>query len=284
MVFDELATQLSSLKWQDYATIASILFGVVTLFAYIDQRRSSKGYEAILDIAKRNLDYEISQDKIKESREAIQKLDEHRNELTKLVKREIPSLARAAALREQAKVLSDSTAKNYSQWKKVTNELKEIPSEATIDQSVLDEVSSILVPEYERRTSKDTLRDQITIFSIGVVLLNNFLSNIFQIFRMPTEIIEIGNIFLAIFLASIGIRFFKLSFDGREVQKLRHQLYLFAYGSILAMGIIFSVIGLIATASGTIDERQIGVIFLAMGIMVITSGLLIYPRMKVYFK
>jgi hypothetical protein len=53
------------LRWQDWLTIGGFFLGLVTLLAYIEQKRSTRDASQIAQWAERNLDKAISEDEFK---------------------------------------------------------------------------------------------------------------------------------------------------------------------------------------------------------------------------
>ena len=79
---------IQALKWQDWATAASFIFGLITLIAYIDQRRSAKQSQPVLEFARRHVSKDITEESIRSlvaQQRAIQ--DQINQNLPRLVNR-----------------------------------------------------------------------------------------------------------------------------------------------------------------------------------------------------
>jgi len=92
---ETILCSISNLKWQDWAAAVGIIFGIITLLAYLDQRRANKKQNTLIEFVKRHVDKEVTE-------ETIRKLDAQREALQRQVREHIPALARSAVLREQA--------------------------------------------------------------------------------------------------------------------------------------------------------------------------------------
>src|SRR5687767_6977247 len=95
------------LRWQDWLTIGGFFFGLVTLLAYIEQRRSTKDASKIAQWAERNLDKAISENEIKNL--LVQKAA-----MQEEISQNIPALARMAVIREQAEHHRTATAEHFA--------------------------------------------------------------------------------------------------------------------------------------------------------------------------
>lgn len=159
----EFLRALTQLGWKDWATIVGVLFGVVSMIAYFDQRRSAKQNADISEFLRRHVSKDISE-------ETIERLNAQRRAMEDQVNNNIPKLARRAVLREQEKVHADAVAKHFTEWQKLQEELKSDAADGGVDPAIEKIIVDRLLPQYERATQVDQLRTRTTILSVAVAI------------------------------------------------------------------------------------------------------------------
>jgi DNA-binding transcriptional MerR regulator len=165
---DQIIEFILSLTWQDWATAIGVIFGTITLIAYLDQKRSSKQQQTLLDFVERHLDKDISTDVIKE-------LAEQRRAMEEQIKFHIPNLARNAVLKEQAESHAQAISHHFKEWKQICSEL----DDSLIGEGLSPEIEEIITdrisPQYEKRWAIDNIRNRITVLSVVIAISSTFL-------------------------------------------------------------------------------------------------------------
>jgi energy-converting hydrogenase Eha subunit A len=241
------ATVVLSWDWQDLLTALGFMIGiisaVITAYGYIDQRRSSKDLKPVVEMAKLKIDWDLSQEKIKDSQHKIKNLEDQLN-------KQIPALARIAFLKNQAEFLSEAIGKSYSEWKKIEQELRGTQSEIQDDKSI-ESVILDLIPEYDKQKKRNALKDRITILGIMLVFFNNILPNMSETFNLGHIVYDItkpGQIIAAILLLITIIQLYTID---KEYQKMmnKYASTLF-YSSVLAVLLSIGIIAFLLFLSG----------------------------------
>jgi hypothetical protein len=257
----------SSWSWQDQVTaigiIATIISAIITIFSYLDQRRSSKNIKPLIESEKLKLDWDISQEKLKDSQDKLKNVEDQLN--TK-----IPALARIFFLKNQAEFLSDAIGRSYSELKKIEKELNSTQSEIVIDKSIETAILD-LIPEYDRQKKRNALKDRITILGIALVFFNNILPNIAETLYLSRAVYLItqpGQIVAAILL--LGTIFQLYTMDKEYQKTINKYASTLFYSSVLAF-LLF--IGLLMILFLGMHEWELGIL---LGIFELTMVILLY--------
>ncbi len=233
-----LIDQIASLSPQDIVTIIGLITGIIGVIAYLEQRSISKDQKDIHEYVRLNLDYSITQKSLEELVNRHQKTEE---DLGK-----IPVIARISILKEQANILSGLVAKYYSEWKSISDELKALPQKAEIDPFIERTIIDKVVPDYEKRRKRETLKDRITVLSIGLAFSKSVL---------PSETNLIIGLALAVPLASYAIQFIKVSAEDRELQNILKIIEATIYFGIPSIGLLLIILSIgIITLSDSYDN------------------------------
>jgi hypothetical protein len=252
---------MSKLTWQDLAAAAGVLFGIISTIAYLDQRRSSKNQSVLLEVAKRHVSKEISE-------ETIKQLDDQKKSLELEVSQRIPYLARQAVLKEQAQLHAKAAAQHFTAWRQITGELESTVNIEGMDPLFVSVIVDKLLPKYERDQEIELLRNRITGLSVVLALIST-------LFPYPLNVVV--SIAVAAPLLMSLIRFMKLQQDPRVEG---------AYTWGIAIGIYFSffiIAGgtstlLFMIGDGITEEGKILRIVLAILFLVGVAGLWPYLR------
>jgi hypothetical protein len=149
------------LTWQDWATALGVLFGILSLIAYIEQRRATKNQNVFVEFAKRNVDKQVTEEQLREL--ATQKLSMERQ-----VAQAIPALARSAVLGEQLAVHARALAEHYQRWVTISEELKSTnQQQADIDPAIRAAIEDKLIPSHEAAQRRDDLKTRLTILGVA---------------------------------------------------------------------------------------------------------------------
>lgn len=173
------------LKWQDWLTIGGFLFGIVTLIAFIEQRRSSGETAKLAKWAELNLDKSISEKEIKE-------LLERKAEMEIQITQSIPALARLAVLKEQMELHRKAISEHFSAWSELSKELGTTTTVPGLEQHIQDAIVDRIIPRFQQEQEIGRLRTRITVLSVGVAVASAMLpfglGSILAIFLAPALI------------------------------------------------------------------------------------------------
>jgi len=156
------------LKWQDYTTAVSLLFGIFTIIAYVEQRNSNKKNKDIMSFVEMNINKNVTEEEIKE-------LKNRKVTMESQVLLEIPKLARMSVLKEQVQVYEKIISESYLKMKKALIELNEQSTTDFIDPEIEKSILDKIVPEYERKNKLEREQTQLTIFSVCMGIIAAFL-------------------------------------------------------------------------------------------------------------
>lgn len=223
-------------QWQDWATAIGIIFGVVTLIAYLDQRRSNKHQNKLIEFVSRHLDKDISE-------ETIENLKKQQKEMQRQVQENLPALARAAVLKEQAELHASALAYHYNEWSKINTELENSPTQGKLDREIENIITDRISPKYEQKWALDEVRNRITILSATMALTSTFLFYPLNLFvAIP----------LALPLTKGVLEFFKLQGISQITAKRINTSYLIIYLSSITL---LASCGLFFLLSDNIDTE-----------------------------
>jgi hypothetical protein len=145
--------------WQDWVTIVSLVFGVVSLIAYLDQRRSAREMTILAKWAGLNLDKSMSEAQVRELLTQKAVMEEQ-------ITRKVPALARRAVLQEQSKLHEQAIAEHFATWQTIANELESKASLSVLEPQLQQALLDRIVPRYMRRERRDRLRTRVTVLSV----------------------------------------------------------------------------------------------------------------------
>ncbi len=151
---------ISHMTWQDWATSASVVFGIVTMIAYLEQRRSAKQQATLIEFARRHVDKEISA-------EELQRLATERAALEAQITQQIPQLARAAVLMEQAEMHARAIAGYYLQWQEISKEIENHGEITLLDPDLEAVVLDRVLPRFELQEKRERWCNRVTILSVA---------------------------------------------------------------------------------------------------------------------
>jgi len=151
-------------RWQDWLTIVGFLFGIVTLLAFIEQRRSARGTVKLVKWAELNLDKTISEEEIKQ-------LLAQKSAMEDQIAKNIPALARVAVLKEQAELHRGAIAVHYSAWQKLTSEIESATPVPGLDPQIQNVILDRIVPRFEREQEAIKLRTRLTVLSVSTAAI-----------------------------------------------------------------------------------------------------------------
>ncbi|MFQ6404513.1 hypothetical protein ACIDE9_07065 [Methylophilus sp. 'Pure River'] len=209
------------LEWKDWLTIGGFIFGIVTLIAYIEQRRSAKGTAALTKWAELNLDKTISEQEIK-------RLLAQKSEMEEQITKNIPSLARVAVIKEQAELHRQALAQHFSTWQKLTAELESSVPVPGLDPKIQNVILDQIIPRFQQEQEINKLRSRITVLSVSIAAASAVL---------PFGLGSMLAIMFAPALISAAIRLHALTEDSaNSFKSLRPFVHLAYVVATLVMG------------------------------------------------
>lgn len=217
----QMISFLVGLEWKDWLTIGGFIFGIVTLVAYIEQRRSAKGTAALTKWAELNLDKTISE-------QAIKELLAQKSAMEEQISKNIPELARVAVVKEQAELHRQAIAQHFSAWQELTAELGSSAPVPGLDPQIQNAILDQIIPRFQKEQEINKLRSRITVLSVGVAAASAVLP------------FGLGSMLAVVFapaLVSAAIRLHALTEDPADLFKSLRPLVHLAYAvSALAVG------------------------------------------------
>ncbi len=186
---------LSQIKCQDGVVIANFLFGLLTLAAYLDQRRSARQTATLAKWAELNLTKSISESDIRTLLKQKVAMEEE-------ITRRIPALARAAVLREQIDLHERALAEHAIGWQSATKELNLQAGLSGIDSNLQDAIFDRIVPRHIRQERRDRLRTRVAVLCIVLAVSSSL---------FPVPISTVMGILLAIPIIQIAFRLYVLN-------------------------------------------------------------------------
>ncbi|MCY7297452.1 hypothetical protein [Alteromonas sp. a30] len=257
---------LTDLKWQDIVAILGLIAGVVTVIAYIDQRRKSASDKKLIDFVERHLERDISKEEILDLQTQKRKMEEEVSIL-------VPQLARQAALRQQEHMLQTSLLSYYVEWKKAKEELDSLEIEISLDEKLEKAVLDRMVPEYERKEKEQSYKDRLTILSMGIV---------FARYILPYTVEDIVQIILAIALGITLFQYMAAKYQGSKHSKQAANAIL---GLYIFTGVVFLVFGAgLITYSDWDTEIAFGYAFSFFGLLSLAAVKWIRAKIYKYLK
>jgi hypothetical protein len=150
---------LNKIKTQDIISALSIVFGVVSLIAYIEQRKSSKKNKNIIEFLNRNVDKDITIDEINE-------LKSKKDTLESIVKEEIPNIGRVTILKDQQDFFQNQISQNYNSLLEVIKKLNYLGEKVDIEE-INPDIKEYIISEISPKNTKEKklrkVRDSIII-------------------------------------------------------------------------------------------------------------------------
>lgn len=208
---------LSQLKWQDWVTIFSLVFGIITLIAYLDQRRSGRGTAVLTKWAERNLDKSISEEQIRGLLAQKAAMEE---QITR-----IPALARAAVLQEQARLHEQAISEHISIWQTIRQELQSEAAFSGLDPQLRQAIFDHIFPRYMRHERRDRLRTRVTVLSVALAALSAVL---------PYPLNTAFGLLLAVPLLYAGARLYALNEDAARAFRVLQPWFHLGYAAVAA--------------------------------------------------
>ncbi|MFD3317814.1 hypothetical protein ACE414_09265 [Alteromonas macleodii] len=257
---------ITELKWQDIVAILGLIAGVVTVIAYVDQRRKAASEQKLIDFVERHLERDISKEEILDLQTQKKKMEEEVSVL-------VPQLARQAALRQQEHMLQTSLLSYYVEWKKTKEELDSLKIDISLDEKLEKAVLDRMVPEYERKEKEQSYKDRLTILSMGIV---------FSRYILPYAIEDTVQIIMAIALGITLFQYVVTKYQGSKYSK--HAAYTILVGYILAGLTSIAFGAALVTYSTWESEVAFGYAFLIFGLLMIIPIKWIKTKLYQYLK
>ena len=152
--------------WQNFFTGAGFIFGIITLIAYLDQRKTNKENNALLEFAKKE-----------SNKKLIEELESTKENLVHEVTNKIPGLGKVAILEEQANFYTKIINENYNELEKTKKLLESsgiIPSNE-LSPDIRNYILNHLSPKYKKDKLIDNIRDKIIVIFALIIAMDAFL-------------------------------------------------------------------------------------------------------------
>jgi len=241
-----------SLKWQDWAAIFGLLFGIVSLIAYYEQRRSASRSATLLKWAALNLDKSISEEQIKA-------LSEQKTAMEEQIARKLPALARTAVLQEQAQLHEKLAAEHFIAWQAIKREQQTESDRSGLDPQLQRAILDLIVPRYMRLDRRDRLRTRVTVLSVALAAFSAVL---------PFPLNSALGILMALPLLYAGARLYVLNEDTKQAYKIiRPYCHLCYICTALTLGAIGLYLFLFSV-QGPVNSRVGKMLLVAGGFLV----------------
>jgi hypothetical protein len=252
---------LSKLTWQDIVTGLSVVFGLVTLIAYLDQRKSNKAQSRMLEFVNRHLDKDITAEEIEELKDKKTKIYIDVND-------KLPVLGRITILQDQADFYTKGVVSNYIELKKINEQIFKLESDFKITDiapEIKDYILKEVSPKYRFEEWKSKMRDRLIILFALIVAMGAM--SPLWIFTFFIQI-PIG-----VYLIIDAFKYLMISLDEKEE---RAQIYFNGKILLYFAGIASIIFGLYLKFSNfnAIEDKLLGfntieIVFLIIGIMLI---------------
>ena len=239
---------------------------MVTVIAYIDQRRKSSSEKKLIDFVERHLERDISKEEIIDLQAKKRKMEEEVSVL-------VPQLAREAALRQQEHMLQTGMLSYYVEWKKTKEELDGLEIEISLDEKLEKAVLDRMVPEYERKEKEQSYKDRLTILSMGIVFAR-------YILLFGTE--GIVQIILAIALGITLFQYVVAKYQGSKYSKRSANIILGIYVILGLASLIFGIA--LVVFSNWESEIAFGYGFSSFGILILVPTMWVKAKIYEYLK
>jgi hypothetical protein len=220
---------LLQLGWRDWLAIGGFGFGLVTLLAYLEQRRSARGTATLAKWAELNLDKSISE-------EQIRNLLVQKAVMEEQVARKIPALARTAVLQEEASLHEKSISEHFAAWQNITRELQAESLHSGLDPQLQQAILDLIFPRYTRHERRDRFRTRVTVITVALAASAT-------VFPYPLN--SAVALLLVLPLAYAGARLYALNEDPthafRMLQPWCHLGYAAVALAVITTGLVFAI-------------------------------------------
>jgi hypothetical protein len=150
------------LTFHNIAEGLGIIFGLVGLIAFLDQKRSAREQADVMSYVKRNMTKEVTE-------ETIAALSGQLRQMEKQTKEELPKLARIAVLNEQEDRLKTALSEMYLQWKAIQVEIANVKT-VTLDAEIESAIADRMLPAYIRKQKAEGGRERLAILGAGMAV------------------------------------------------------------------------------------------------------------------
>jgi hypothetical protein len=252
-------SNLPQFTWQDWVAIISFTFGIVSLIAYYDQRRSTRRTASLIKWAELNLDKSISEEQIKSLLAQKEVMEEQ-------ITRKIPDLARNAVLQEEAKFHEKAVAEHFAALQAINRELQSESVDSSLDPQLQQAIIDLILPRYMRLDRRDRLRTRVTVLSVALAASSAI---------MPFPLNTAFGVLMALPLIYAGARLYALNVEepNRAFKVLRPYFHLVYIAIALTLGTI-GLFLIYYSDKGSVND-YVGKMFIFAGVFLAATYLLI---------
>ena len=179
-----------------------VFFGLITLVAFLNQRRDNRKYNAIIELVELNLDKKLTDKEIRE-------LKSKKSELEVFINDKLPNAARAIILQDQLEFYRQGIYHNYQSYKDIAEKLRIIDSDINTEElssDIRDLVLKDISPNYSSEKNRNKW--------LGYVIVN--LAVITVLYFLSFEVFQIVIFFLMILLFRNIANYLWISSEGRK--------------------------------------------------------------------
>lgn len=148
-------------------TIASTLFGAISIYDARKSKKELNKYTYLFDLAEKNIDKNLTLDELNRLREEKQAMD-------KVIKEEIPRQARITVLYDRLKADEEYLSQSYNRYKQTQEEFQKLQQEEKIQipKKILTEIEQQILPNYFIKEQKQKNMSMLTIISYATAFLS----------------------------------------------------------------------------------------------------------------
>ena len=260
----------TEIKWQDIVTMLSIVFGLISLVAYLDQRKSNKMQSQYLEFVSRQLDRDIT-------KEEVDHLINKKSELTSEIEEKLPQIGRSVVLQDQAEFYQRGIHQNYQALQEINAKLAEegTTNIKDLNPALKDFILKEVSPQFKLEKLITQTRDRVLallalIIAIGVIL--------------PFGIDYYVQLVLGIFLSEAILKYMVLNAND---EKEKEKIYKNAAGLISLSGLgilLFAAVQLLPYWETETDKISLAVFIWGstalLGLVLLLFGKQIVQRLR----
>ena len=182
---------IQTLPWTNILAGLGVLFGIITLLGYIDQKRSNRELKTVITYLQRELDRDITE-------EEINKLKNKKDELESEVKEKIPKAGKIAILQDQSEYYQSVISDNFKSFEGIQTKLNQLGANdpanelsPSMKNFILNEIS----PKYRLKNIKNKVVEKIfvlfaLIFVAGTIMPTNYLIKVILSLVLLFEVLK----------------------------------------------------------------------------------------------
>jgi len=161
---------------ENWLNIAFGLGGLAgTIYGYLswkNAKKEKKVYGYLFDLAEKNIDKNITEQKIAKQKKEVQKISQEVESLQEQIRKDIPKEARRAVLKDRLHANIALLNQYFQTTKKIKKELNHLGSTANIPPELLKAIELEISPEYLQKEKQANLKTYLTIVTTAAAILS----------------------------------------------------------------------------------------------------------------